>query len=565
MLEQLEKNNLFLIALDQSRIWYRYHHLFADLLQARLQDEAPALLKQLRQRAAIWYEANGYPEEAVGDALAAKDFDHAAQIILGSGLGVGHRGEAGTLLDWYHKFPPDFVTRQPRLSLHFGVAFALNGRWDEAEMLLSVVEQSDVPLSESLFLYYMVASYRHDTARLASVIAAAGAQKQPDRLTKLVLALLLDMKGDLRRACDLMADVQEASEHEGDLSMALTALFHQCRFQVYLGNLHQAYHLSQSALEQIRGMGDSTLAMATFAHVSLGRILIELNELEEAAQHLAEALRLAELSGLVIGMLSSATMMLAEVAQGQGDPVRALETAQAAIAYAERYDPPPEVFWLKAYQTRIWLTQSNPTAAAEWLREMQAQPLSLSMFYLNNIQRVTQTRVLLAQRKTQEAVMLLTQLIDAPRDLLTVETLALLALARQAQGDSVHALLALEQALPLAEVENRIRAFLDLGSPMAKLLIHYCEAHSEHIFARKLLSLFPAEPHAAPSIDLLSEREIEVLRLIVAGYSNEEIANSLILAVSTVKWYVNTLYGKLHVKTRSQAIALAHELKLLSN
>ena len=152
-----------------------------------------------------------------------------------------------------------------------------------------------------------------------------------------------------------------------------------------------------------------------------------------------------------------------------------------------------------------------------------------------------------------------------PHDLLTVEVAALLAMARQAHGDGVNALLALEQALTLAEAENRVRAFLDLGAPMAKLLARFCEAHPDHGYAQKLLSAFPAPTDSPSSIEVLSERELEVLRLIAAGHSNEEIAQALTIAISTVKWYVNTLYGKLHVKTRSQAIARAHSLKLLTD
>jgi LuxR family maltose regulon positive regulatory protein len=149
--------------------------------------------------------------------------------------------------------------------------------------------------------------------------------------------------------------------------------------------------------------------------------------------------------------------------------------------------------------------------------------------------------------------------------LLNVEALGTLALARQAQGDSVHSMLTLEQALTLAEAENRVRAFLDLGYPLAKLLARFCETHPQHEYAHTLLAVFPTYSESAPPIEPLSEREVEVLRLIVAGYSNEEIANTLTLAMSTVKWYVNTLYSKLHVKTRSQAIARVHELKLLAD
>jgi ATP/maltotriose-dependent transcriptional regulator MalT len=258
--------------------------------------------------------------------------------------------------------------------------------------------------------------------------------------------------------------------------------------------------------------------------------------------HVSQALRLSELSGFVTGMLSSATIMLAELKQGQGDSEGATRAAERAIAYAERNDPPSEVLWLKIYQARLWLTQGN-TSAASAMYAAQNQALPLSMFYPTTIQKITQARLLLAQRKIDDSIAILTKLTTEPHNLFTVETLCLLALARQAQGDSVHALLTLEQALPLAEAENRVKVFFDLGIQMAKLLARFCEVHPEQRYAQKLLTSFPGSPNMAQTIEPLSDREFEILRLIV-------------------KWYVNALYSKLHVKTRSQAIARAHELKL---
>jgi LuxR family maltose regulon positive regulatory protein len=567
MIEHLERNNLFLVPLDQSRQWYRYHHLFGDLLQTRLLAEYPGTPKELRQRAARWHEENGFPEDAVVYALAAEDFEYAAQIITGPAVNVARRGEATTLLEWYKAFPPDFVESSPRLSLHFGLAFALSGRWNEAETLLNKIQQQDIASrpDDVLLLAYLVASYRHDAARLARIAEEAelALRTQPDPTTKLVLALITSLSGNLRDACQLLAEAQEGSERQGEISQAFTALFHQCRFRVFLGDLQAAHTLSRNALLRINGLGSPAQPMAIFAHVSLGRIFIEWNDLDNAAHHLAQAIRLAELTGFVTGILSSATMMQAEVKQAQGESEGAIQAAEAAIVYAERYDPPAEVAWLKTYQARIWLTQGNVAAAVDWMRSMQDQQYPPSMFYPHTIQEVTQARTLLAQRKTETAIAILTRLTAAPPDLLTVEALALLALARQSQGDSVHAILALEQALSLAQAENRIRTFFDLGSPMVKLLTRFCEAYPEHEYTHQLLNTLPTGPQTTPLIDPLSERELEVLRLIVAGHSNDEIAQILTLALSTVKWYINTLYSKLHVKTRSQAIARTHELKLL--
>jgi LuxR family maltose regulon positive regulatory protein len=565
MIEHLEKNNLFIIPLDQSRYWYRYHHLFAELLKARLQAEHPEVIPELYLWAAKWHEQNNLPEEAVTYALAAQDFDFAAHIMTKPTTSAHQRGEVKTLLNWYRAFPPEFVAQNPRLALQFGMAFALNGRWDEAEILLNYIQQaeSSLPLGELLIFSYFVASQQYDVERLRMLMAQAEQVPHPDRQTKVALGLLKRVNGDMQAAARLMAEVQIDSEREGDMPLALTALFHRCLMNVFLGNLREAYEYCQQALQILRNIGIVGTPMESFAHVSLGRILIEWNELDEAEKHLSQAVRLGEATGFVTGMLSSATIMLAEVKQAQGDAEGAFNIAKTGIEHAQRHDPPPEVMWLRAYQARVWLTQGNTSAAVAWMQAAQNQKEMTSLFYPNSIQRVTQARVLLAQRKYDDAVALLMRLLDEPVDLLTIERLGMLALARQGQGDSVHALLTLEQALNMAEGENRLRAFLDLGAPMAKLLAKFCEAHPNHEFARKTLALFPKETNTPQSIEPLGERELEVLRLIAAGHSNEEIAQKLTLALSTVKWYINELYSKLHVKTRGQAIARAHQLKLL--
>ncbi|MFN8375813.1 MAG: LuxR C-terminal-related transcriptional regulator [Anaerolineae bacterium] len=565
MIEYLEKHNLFIIPLDQKRYWYRYHHLFADLLRARLLAEYPTAQAALYRRAAQWYEQADLPEEAITCALAAQDFDYAAALMTQPTTSTMRRGEVKTLLDWYHAFPAEFVAQQPRLSLQFGMAFALNGRWNDAETLLGYVQQAQqtLPTGEMLVLAYLIASQRYDTKRLHALTAEAENIPHPDRTTKVALGLLKSVSGDLLSANRLMAEARMDCERDGDAPLGLTALFHQCLINVFLGNMQQAYELCQQALDTLHDLGITGAPMEGFAHVSLGRILIEWNDLTQAEQHLSQAIRVGEATGFLTGMLSSATMMLAEVKQAQGDTEGAFRLAEDAIAHAERYDPLPEVLWLKAYQARIWLLQGNITAAAAWAQMAQHQEQLTSLFYPNSIQKVTQARVLLAQRKADEAAALLTKLLSEATDLLTVERLGLLALARQAQGDSSHALLTLEQALKAAEAENRVRVFLELGAPMAKLLAKFCEAQPTHEFARRMLGLFPAIVDSAPAVDALGERELAVLRLIVAGHSNEEIAQELVLALSTVKWYINELYGKLHVKTRSQAIARAHDLKLL--
>ncbi|MCA9905349.1 MAG: AAA family ATPase, partial [Anaerolineae bacterium] len=570
MIDHLERHNLFLLPLDQARHWYRYHHLFGTLLQTYLQAEAPTLIPTLHLRAAQWYEANALPEMAVDEALAAGAYDYAAALLTGPAMGVTQRGEVTTLLNWYRAFPHAVVSRHPALCLHFGLAFALGGRWDEAEALVNAV--ADVALPDPLAIQRLLVmmlnvSASQDTERLAQiaeqaqVMIAASTTRDPPSL--IGLGLVADALGNLDDACRLMADARALAERDGAAGLALTVLFHQSLLHVWRGDLHLTQTLCQEALAAVNHDVGALMPLASIAYSALTRIAIEWNEPERAVEAAHQALQMAEQSGLVAGVMSTSLMMLAEARHGLGDDEGALQAAEDSLDHAQRYDSPLIAFYLSGYRARLWLAQGQIAPAVAWLRETGDRPVVASMFVKWRIVEVTRARTLLARRKIEAAIARLTRLAAAPRDIFTVEALALLASARQMQGDATSALTTLEQSLELARPEKRIRIFLDLGAPMRKLLEAYAEQqHAEDAFVQTLIGQFPVDGDQSLP-DALSERELDVLRLIAAGHTNGEIAAALVIAPSTVKWYVNTIYGKLHVKTRGQAIARAHELRLI--
>ncbi len=572
MIDYLEKHNLFIIPLDYDRVWYRYHHLFADLLQARSLDQIEDEIPHMQRRAAEWHEANNLPEEAVRYALEAKAFRYAVHLITGPAASVFQRGEVNTLLSWFQALPSEYLDGNPSLSLQFGLAFALNGRWPEAERLLDQVEQvksAEIETADLVLLSFLVASHRQDIAALQAIIEKAAQDPHPHPLTKTVLALIYFLLGQNDRAAQLLAEAQVEADRQEEWAAAYHALLQRCRIHIYLGHLHQARDLCLTALERSKKIDRGAFSQTSLAYSVLGRIHIEWDELDTAADYLNQAIETSEKSGFRTGMLSSNTIMLAEVYDARGDHKAVESTAEQALTYAARHDPPAEVEWLKTYQARMWLNEGNLSAAVDWLERLesmeQERPLPVSIFYPSQIRPVTKARILLGQRKTAEAIEILTALTAAPPTLLTVEAHALLALARQANGDSVNAQNSLEQTLALAEPENRIRLFLNMGRrPMYNLLETFCSQkpkdHPLRPFGLTLLERFPDEAELTPLIEPLSDRELEVLELIIAGHSNKEIADSLVLALSTVKWYINTIYGKLQVKSRSQAIAKAHEL-----
>lgn len=581
LLEYLEKHNLFLIPLDHTRIWFRYHHLFADLLQARLMNEMGEEVNGLRWRTAEWHEANGLPEEAVEYALEAGAFDYAAQLIAGPAATVFQRGEIKRLLDWFETFPTGFMDDKPYLGLQFGLAFALNGRWAEAERLLAQVEAAnsegaeaaEVDTQSLVMLSFLVASNRQDIGSLLAIIEKAAQELNPTASTKTILGLIHFLLGDYETTSRLMGEAQREAEQEEDWAAAFNALLQHGRMQVYMGHLEESHRLCLLALERSNQIDRGLISQVGLAYSVLGRIYIEWDEPDEAAGYLHKAIEAGEKSGFRTGLLSSSMIMLGEAYDAQGKVEAAQEAAEMALAYANRHDPPAEVEWLKTYQARLWLNEGHLAAAVGWLEHLerieQERPLPVSIFYPSQIRGVTKARILLGQRKTAEAIRILTGLTAEPPTLLTVEAYALLALARQANGDSFNAQLALEQTLGFAKPEQRIRLFLNLGGPMFQLLENFSQqAGAEHPgrpFVRKLLARFPQDFEAGGFIEPLSERELEVLGLIVAGHSNQEIADSLFLALSTVKWYINAIYSKLQVRSRSQAIAKAHELGLTAS
>lgn len=567
LLHHLETHNLFLIPLDSHRRWYRYHHLFADLLRARLQAESPQLVPMLQRRAAAWFEQNGRFEEAVAYVLAAADYDHAADLILGLANAVSQRNEIETLLRWQAQFPPGYVANHPRLAIYFGLAFALNGRWFHAQTLFAGVappnDLSNQP-SDTLLLAYLIATHQQDRAQLIAIAAQAQTLPNPSPLTQLMQALITSLLEDFATAHEQMTATQHAAEQENNPELALTALFHRCRLLVFAGRLRQAHQLCQQAQAHIAALGATAAPLASFVYVSLGRIFLEWGALEDGEEALQTAVQISQQSGLVTGILASATMMLAELAQLRGDTTRATTLAAAALDYARQFDPPAEQRWLEATQAKLWLMQGQVVTAVRWLHNFKANYLPLSLFYTTDQLPPLEARVLLAQQQPDAVVALLAQ--EAAPSINTVERYLLLALARHAQGNSHHARLALVQAVELAAAENRRYPFLSLAPGLQPLLAQWCQQADAPPFAREMIEVVGKTAVSAlpPLIAPLTPREQDVLQLLVAGQSNQEIAATLTLAPSTVKWYINTLYSKLQVQNRPEAIAKARTLGLFA-
>jgi LuxR family transcriptional regulator, maltose regulon positive regulatory protein len=623
-LEALERGNFFVVPLDDRRHWYRYHHLFAEVLSAHLLAEQPDQVATLHRRASAWYKQHGSVADAIRHALAACDFGRAADLVELAVPAMGRNRQEATVLGWLKALPDELVRARPVLSVNYAGALLLNGELEGVEARLRDAEQwmdtktdmSELALTSSAGMVVVdeeefrglpgsIAIYR---AAIALVLGdVADTMKYARRALDLVpeddhhwrgsavgfLGLAYWTSGDLEAAHRSYAECMALVQRAGYLSDAIGCSIALADIRISQGRLREAMSTYERGLQLATEQSKIPLRGAPDMHVGMSVLHLERDDLGAATQHLLRSKELGELAGLPQNRYRWRVAM-ARIRKAEGDLVGALDLLQEA----ERLymsDFFPNVRPISALRTRVWIAQGRVGEALDWARE-QGLSVHDDLSYLHEFEHITLARMLLAQytsdravRFLREAMGLLERLLQAAeageRTGSMIEILVLQALAHQMQGDIPAALAPLERALSLAEPEGYVRVFVDEGPPMAVLLAKLPErsrkrprAASTNVplaYIERLLALlrpervqegiFPAAPAPAqPLLDPLTERELEVLRLIAAGLSNRAIADRLVLALSTVKSYVNTIYGKLQVESRTQAVARARALHLLS-
>ena len=634
-LEALERGNFFVVPLDDKRHWYRYHHLFADVLSAHLMAEQPNQVATLHRRASAWYERNGSEADAIRHALAAGDFGRAADLVELAVPAMGRNRQEAMVLGWLKALPDELVRARPVLSVHYAGALLLNGELEGVEARLRDAEQwldtktdmGELALTSSAEMVVVdEAEFRGLAGNIAVYRAAialasgdvANTMKYARRALDLVpedddhwrgsaagfLGLAYWTSGDLEAAHRFYAECMARVQRAGYLSDALGCSIALADIRISQGRLREAMSTYERGLQLATEQGAPVLRGAADMHVGMSELYRGRDDLDAATQHLLRSKELGEFAGLPQNRYRWRVAM-ARIREAHGD----LDGALDLLNEAERLyvsDFFPNVRPVAALVTRIWVAQGRVGEALDWAR---AQGLSAhdDLSYLHEFEHITLARVLLAQytsdrtdRSLRDAMRLLERLLQAAeageRMGRTIEILIVQALAHQEQGDISAALVPLSRALTLAEPEGYVRIFIDEGSPMAVLLVKLHErsrkrprAASTNVplaYIERLLALLrgeraarpgddeaqegtsPAVPSAPtpaqPLLDPLTERELEVLCLIAAGLSNREIADRLVLALSTVKSYVNTIYSKLQVQSRTQAVARARVLHLLS-
>jgi LuxR family maltose regulon positive regulatory protein len=603
ILEYLEASNLFIVPLDSERRWYRYHHLFAELLRSQLSRTQPDLLPTLHRRASEWFEQEGLIPETVHHAIAAEDFDRATTLLESLASLLLNEGRAVTLLSLMAKLPDEAVCSSPWLSVYWAWAYFLTWQFDAVEPLL---QSAELRLSEiakvqppeafadyarlrgrMITLHAFMAQWRGDLPGTIELSHEALKYLDDDDLQ---LRSVLESK--LGEICLISGDLTSARQHLnrsmtagqtiGNFHAALGAVGRLAELEMIQGHLHQAAKTYRQTIQLgAEWGGGQPLPGNARIHVGLAQVLYEWNDLDGAARHLRRGIRLGEQYGEQEIVLKG-YLNLARLKQARGQTNAAIEALERAGAITSRDSRVPNVDHVSSWQAGISLVQGDLKAAGRWA---DSQELELSSSDVPDFQfemsYLTLIRVWIAQGKLEAAKGLLEQLLQAAeaegRGSKVIEILVLRALALQAQASSQastqednigQAMTALEHALSLAEPEGYVRVFVDEGSAMNKLLRQAMSRGIAPEYVSKLLLAFDVSEYetSAPTqalTDPLSERELEVLRLLMTHLSSTEIAQELFIAVSTARSHIKSIYGKLGVHSRAQAVARAQDLGLL--
>jgi LuxR family maltose regulon positive regulatory protein len=601
MLQRLDRGNLFLVPLDDQRRWYRYHHLFADVLQARLLDERPDLMPALHRRASQWYADNGEAAEAVRHATAGGDVQRAADLVELNLASVRRDRQEPLLRRWLESLPDDVIRMRPVLCVAYAgsrLATAETGgveaRLQDAERWVEAIARSDdgrpdgmvaVNEQELAWLPTWTAVYRAGLALAqgdgaATMVHARRALDLRDDNDLLALGagtaligLASWANGDLETthasyvAC---LDTFERADHVADvLGIAITV----GDIDVIWGRLGEAMRTYQDALDLAATL-DVLPRGAADMYVGMSAIHYARGDLAAAHEDLLRSQGLGEHKGLPQNRYRWRVAM-ARVREAEGDLDGALELLDEADRFyvsdfSPRFRPVPAV------KARVWIRQGRLSEVRAWASR-EGLAVSDTLTYLREYEHVTLARALLeefhadrAPAVLDDADGLLARLLEAAdaggRQSTVIEILVLQALSRRLRGDDASALEVLDRALVLAEPEGHVRVFVDEGQPMAELLT--AAGGGARTYARTLLEAWGgaagAESRRTPDglVEPLSEREHEVLRLLATDLSGPEIARRLVLSLNTVRTHTKNVYAKLGVNSRRAAVRRAEELDL---
>jgi LuxR family maltose regulon positive regulatory protein len=568
LLQLLEQANLFLIPLDHTREWYRYHRLFADLLRHRLRMREPSLVKSLYSRASIWFEAQQMLNEAIDYALAADDWERAGRLILKVDNAMLKRGEITSLLNWYKKFPEDVINADLYLCLGAIWPLMLSGQLDpaaayinQAETLTSNNPQVAIEVMTARAYLAWLQGDIHNAVEWSTEVLLHGEEIDADVRSVLWLNLGLaywhqGLMGDTEKAFQAALPVaMQTSNHY----VSFTARLFQARVFAVRAQLQQASQILDELVKL-----DTQLPVMALVHMDLGYIHYEWNNLEKAAYYLESGLKISQKAGNN-EFLAASHMGMMHLHLSRGDIQGAETAARSAHELAIDHGLSPQMTArINACLAQVMIEQGKPAEASTLIDQM---PVAADPHPFYRYMNMIPARLMLAEEHKESASIHLAEQIEQACQMGWqygfIVGRIYQALAARHIDDGCNFL---ADALEAAHAEGVIRSFIEAGPDLVPMLHQLAQQGIHPAFIRQILDELqtgqPA-PSADGLLDPLSEREVEVLNLLVAGLTNPEIAEQLIISLGTVKTHVHNIYSKLAVRNRAEAIARATELNLL--
>ena len=619
LLEALERANLFVVPLDDQHTWYRYHHLFADLLRARLHQAHPEQVRQLHVRAAAWYEAHDLPDDAIHHALTGEDWERATHLLQAHIQTLLNQGVLTNILHWARALPDEVIDQHPLLCWDLCWVHTLADQMRDVEPMLANVEAAlangdllrQAGAAQTLRVRYGVVALRAymalligDAPRAATIIESLSGEPLPESPQEVsmfywVRGFAHRMLGHLEQAIRDFTEAIRIGSNIGDLWTPLVPMTDMGIVLRLMGKLHQAADAYRDALRFASEHGAANHGFLSRAEAGLSAVLLEQNDLPEALRNARNGVAKTR-DWQSANHVAWAHIFLARALIATGDMAGAAESLQRADEARHKLPVLPIINnLLAATWVRLWLMQGDLASAERWAAQTQLDPATL-LSETNELLPMAACRAWIALGQTnadvaalERALATLTRVQAAAqtggRNNTLIEVLVLEAVARyhlstlvdgQYEKPDSGTLKALAQALQLGESEAYVRMFVDEGEVMQRLLTTLGRQQlgtatlRQRAYLAHLLQAFPASPSsgdAAPDtarsaglIEPLSERELEILGLIAEGESTQAIARKLILAPGTVKAHVASIYRKLDVHSRTQALALARALGLLA-
>lgn len=607
ILDHLERSNLFIFPLDQQRQWYRYHHLFSDFLHAKLVKELdPLEIQKLHSKASHWFKQNNMMYPAIDQTIKSGNYIDAAALINEEINEIFFRSELPLLTSWLEEFPQEIFNSQPRLSVMAAWAYLALGQSDNVESHLNLVEDvigakadgsaDDMALpaeirgalAEICCIRTSLAFNKFDLAEVMEL-----SNRTIDYLSEEVKSGLFNEKRDILAVShfnqgifyDITGEFTKASQafsktitlNEENLQLIPMAISHLAHLQEMQGFLSEAEATYRKAM-RITESHPYPLPLSGLVNTGLGNILCERNQLAMAKDHLTKGVGLGRMWG-AWGVLVSGYLGLARVAVGEGKFDEANRQIEAAMEEITNLEIPSQIPLIKAHQAMVWAREGKIEEAANWAQTCGIDPEG-SIPINDEPIAIALSRVWIAMGEVEEARKLINKLLAANEGRQAWGQVMQLqifnCMAAYSHGDNESTFNSINRALELAMKENYQRIFLDEGIKMQEILISANnrqpgdEDNPKKQYIRMILNAFEAEPSPSAreqvrfsaTIDPLSGREIEVFELLAKGLSNQEMAARLHISLNTVKAHLKSIYGKLGVNNRVQAIAKGRELGL---